>query len=245
MACRNSASWSCANGRPSSINTLISCRLTAAAAEQKTSSGMNQMKEQIIPSSPWMTCSSDPESVFASLASLKALSAKFSASNGVCERVCVFACFQVVLHLNTSFKIPACRRWASDHGSNNKHKLRLNLGERWMSALMYNIFPLNLRAETQAALSLPSCLPFRQWSSICSCFPVCLSQFWPTWHLPDLENRKYAASWLSPLNSTQPFFPLSASPAIPGALNPSTAIDRMLAIAGKWRGMRSRKEGGL
>ena len=81
----NSASWSCANGWPNSVNTFISYRLTAAAVEQKTSSGMNQMKEQIIPSSPWMTCSSDPENVFASLAPLKALLRKCS----ICESVCL------------------------------------------------------------------------------------------------------------------------------------------------------------
>lgn len=86
-----SAFWSCANGWPSSVNTFISCRLTAAAEEQKTSSGMNQMKKQIIPSSPWMTCSSDPKSVFASLASLKALLPKFSIGKSVC--VCVYVRF--------------------------------------------------------------------------------------------------------------------------------------------------------
>lgn len=71
-------------------NPFISCRLRAAAVEQKTSSGMNQMKEQIIPSSPWMTCSSDPESVFASLASPKALLPKCSVGKSV--YVCVNKC---------------------------------------------------------------------------------------------------------------------------------------------------------
>ncbi len=41
--------------------------------------------------------------------------------------------------------------------------------------LMYSIFPLNLRAATQAALSLVL-PPLRQWSSICSSSPMCLSQ---------------------------------------------------------------------
>lgn len=101
---RNSASWSCANGWPSSVNTFISCRVTAAAVEQETSSGMNQMKEQIIPSSPWMTCSSDPESVFASLASLSKHSWPNSALATVC--VCVFACFQLRIHSHSSLKTP-------------------------------------------------------------------------------------------------------------------------------------------
>jgi len=35
-----------AEGWPSSVNTLIFCRLTAAALELKTSSGMNQLKEK-------------------------------------------------------------------------------------------------------------------------------------------------------------------------------------------------------
>lgn len=46
-SCCSDASWSCANGW-SSVNTFISCRVTAAAGEQKTSSGMNQIKEQMI-----------------------------------------------------------------------------------------------------------------------------------------------------------------------------------------------------
>lgn len=58
-ACHNTASWSCANGWPS----FISYRLSVATVEQNTSNGMNQMKEQIIPSSPCMTCSSDLESL--------------------------------------------------------------------------------------------------------------------------------------------------------------------------------------
>lgn len=92
---RKSASWSCANGWPSSVNTFISCRVTAAAVEQETSSGMNQTKEQIIPSSPWMTCSSDPENVFASLASLSKHSWPNSALATVCVRVCVCVCVHV------------------------------------------------------------------------------------------------------------------------------------------------------
>lgn len=100
----NSAFWSCANGWPDPVNTLISCRLPAAALEQRTSSGMDQMKEQIIPSSPWMTCSSDPESVSASLAFIKARLAMFSTGNRVAH-VCVS--LQVILYLHNSLKITA------------------------------------------------------------------------------------------------------------------------------------------
>ena len=169
-ACCNSASWSCANGWPSSVNTFISCRLTAAAVEQKTSSGMNQMKEQIIPSSPWMTCSSDPESVFASLASLKALLPKCGIGKSV--RVCVLSGYPKYKLFFSRSLLALCE--CQNHRTNNKQKLKLNLQE-----LMYSIFPLNLRAEAQAALllSLSPVLPLlRLWSSICSCFPMCLSQ---------------------------------------------------------------------
>lgn len=129
----NSTSWSCANGWPSSVNTFISCRLTAAVVEQKTSSGMNQMKEQIIPSSPRMTCSSDPESVFASLASLKALSPKCSTGQSVraSVRVCVFSGYPVLIQLFFNH----CRRWVGNRRTDNKHKLKLDLREWWMSAL--------------------------------------------------------------------------------------------------------------
>lgn len=74
----SSESWSLANGLLSSVNTYISSGLTAAAADQKSSRGINQMKVEIIPSSPRMTCLSDPEIVFDSLASLKALFPKCS-----------------------------------------------------------------------------------------------------------------------------------------------------------------------
>lgn len=63
-------------------NIFISCRLTGSTVEQKTSSGMKQTREQIIPS-PWMTCSSEPESALALLTSLKALWATFRSRNGV------------------------------------------------------------------------------------------------------------------------------------------------------------------
>lgn len=80
---------------PGSVNTSISCRLTAPAVEQKTSSGMNQMKEQIIPS-PRMTCSSDPESAFLPRPPPSKLSLPRSESG---EEVNVRARSQVISHL--------------------------------------------------------------------------------------------------------------------------------------------------
>lgn len=92
----NSASWSCANGGPGSVNTFISCRLTAAAAEQKTSSRMNQMKQQSIPPFPWMTCSSDPESAFASLALSQSTPAQLQRAR---LRACMFSGYPVLMQL--------------------------------------------------------------------------------------------------------------------------------------------------
>lgn len=80
----------------------------------------------------------------------------------------------------------------------------------------------------------PLSSPSRQWSSICSRFPPCVSVrgFWPTWHLPDLEKRgkkekESAASYLSPPTvSAEPFRPLCIVSLIySGALNPPTTID--------------------
>ncbi len=231
-ACCDSASLSCAKGWPSSVNTFISCRLTAAAVEQKTSSGMNQMKEQIIPSSPWMTCSSDPESVFASLSSLRALLPKcgIGKSGYVCMCVCMWASVRALLFSGYPLLIGLFQSLlANDEFQSIVATTCWNL--IWWNGgcqhLMYSIFPLNLRAATQAALSLSFSLP--SGSGLLSVqVPPCVSVrgSWPTWLLPDLENRKSAASWLSPLNLTPNIFLLSASLVVPVALNPLTTIDR-------------------
>ena len=230
-----SAFWSCANGWPSSVNTFISCRLTAAAAEQKTSSGMNQMKEQIIPSSPWMTCSSDPKSVFASLASLKALLPKFSIGKSVwvwvCVSMCVCVCMCVCMHVfrlslacTTLFQslLTDDERLTIEPTTNTGWNLiQTNDGCQHFKCRM--IFPLNLRAETQAALTLFHLLPpLRQWSSICSCFPMCLCQrlladlalTWP--------RKQKICSFLyeSTKFNTQPFSSL-CKPCCPRGFQPS------------------------
>lgn len=165
-ACRNSASLSCANGWPSSVNTFISCRLSAAAVEQKTSSGMNQMKEQIIPSSPWMTCSSDPESVFASLASLKALLPKCGVGKSgyiyvsVCVCVSKCACL-LVFRLSFTYITLFQSLLASNecqYRSNNV--LKLNLMEWWMSALNVQYISTELKSrDTSCSLCSSSLLP--------------------------------------------------------------------------------------
>lgn len=112
-------------GALQTFGRVQSTRSSAATAEQETSSGMKQMKEQMIPPSPWMTCSSDPESVFASLASFRALLAKFSASNIFFSvRVCVLACVGPMISLTRLFKFPAACLTvaATTNTAETKHK---------------------------------------------------------------------------------------------------------------------------
>lgn len=231
----NSASWSRANGWPGSVNTFISCRLTAAAVEQETSSGMNQMKEQIIPSSPWMTCSSDPESVFASLSqSSLAQMQHRQECVCVCQRVCVFRLSPTYATLFQSLH-NHCRGWVSNHRADSKHKLKVNLREWWTSALNVQYISTELKRRDTGC-------PPRLLFSICPCSPMCLSQklladLALTW--PRKQNIP------SPLNLTPNPFLLSASLVVPGALDLLTTIDRSANYSRTVEGMRSKKEGGL
>lgn len=224
MPLLNGASWSCAN----SVNTFISCRLTAAAVERETSSGMNQMKEQIIPSSPWMTCSSDPESVFASLAPRKALLLKCS----IWEResvfvwfVCVFACFFRLSCTCTTLSIAARRRWVLNHHIRQHTRPKRNLREWKTSSLNVQYIFAQLKRRNTRCFSLFLCrlLPLlRQWSSLCSCFSLSLCQrlladlalTWP--------RKQKICSFLTEATkfNTQPFSPL-CNPYCPRSFRPS------------------------
>lgn len=153
-----------ANGRPGRVNTFISCRLTASTVEQETSSGMKQMKEQIIPS-PWMTCSSDPESEFASLAPPQSTLGAGGSANAR-------ACSHFIFH--NWEKI--CCEMMSDRCGNTNGRSGTWRG-RWPPTYAHS----SRTSGTQAASSLflfPAPHPPSpgQWSSICSRCPVCLSQ---------------------------------------------------------------------
>lgn len=137
-----------------------------------------------------------------------------------CQRVCVLA-FQVILSLYNPLK----SLLADDECQTVVPRTSWNLirGNDGCQPLMYSIFPLNLRAETQAVLSLSPLLPpLRLWSSICSCFPMCLSQrlladlalTWP--------RKQKICSFLTESTkfNTQPFSPL-CKPCCPRSFKPS------------------------
>lgn len=178
-----------------------------------------------------MTCSSDPENVFASLASLKALSANFGAGNSVCERVCVFACFQVVLHLNKSFKITACQRWVWGDGSNNKHKLCLEEKVDVSTNVQYISVELESR---DTSCSLFALLPPLQ-AVVFNLFvfpPVSqsvLADLALTW-----PRKQKIRSFLTLSTKFTP--PPLTSLAFPGALNLLTTIDRTANYSRKVEG---------
>ena len=166
-----------------------------------------------------MTCSSDPESVFASLASLKALLPKCSIGKSVYGCVCMFACFQVILYLHNPFSISAHR--VLHHRTDKNTSWKLIWGNNWCQQLMYSIFPLNRTQEEDT--SCPASLsPLRLWSSICSCFPMCLSQrlladlalTWP--------RKQKICSFLTESTkfNTRPFSPL-CKPCCPRSFRPS------------------------
>lgn len=198
-ACHNTASWSCANGWPS----FISYRLSVATVEQTTSSGMNQMKEQIIPSSPCMTCSSDLESVCLTCPSQSTLAKiqQWWVCGHASECACLFSW-----------------QWVLNHCTTNKH-VKPNLGEWWMSTLNVQYISTELKGRNRRCTLLPASHP-RQWSSVC--FPMCLSQrlladlalTWP--------RKQKICSFLTESTkfNTQPFSPLS-NPCYPRSFRPS------------------------
>ncbi len=169
--------------------------------------------------------------------------------DSACERVCVFACFQVILYLYNSFSITADDEWVTIVPTTNT-SWNLIWGNDGCQQLNVQYISAELKRRDTSSLSLsvslPSSLPSGSGLLSVRVSPcVSVRGFWPTWHLPDLENRKSAASWLSPLNLTPNPFLLSASLVVPGALDLLTTIDRTSNYSRTVEGVRSKSEGGL
>lgn len=182
-ACCNVMSWSHANGQRGSVSAFISCRLTASTVEQKTSSGMHQMKEQIIPLPGWHVHQT-----------LKVCLPRLPPSNTFghvqnwqqCEHVCAFSGYLPLKQLGE-----ICCEMMSDQCSNTNRRSGTQRA-RWLSVLWIHSSSSSRASETQAASSLSLC-PAALGSGLQSVHvaPWCLS------HLPGLKNRKSGASCVS------------------------------------------------
>lgn len=154
-----------------------------------------------------MTCSSDPESVFASLASSRALSAKFSVrvSMYVCVCACVRACEPCLCWAygitHATLQIPSS---VSDRGRDYKHSWAETQSERWTSALTHIFLllllffpPTKFNSRDRNGKSSPSS-PLSLQAVVSNLFtfpPLCLSQrlladLALTWPRKTEKNRK-------------------------------------------------------